>query len=460
VAHYLDTLSDFVADTTFDDLSEDAVAAVRDVVMDTVGAIIAGNRLPENRALGDLIARQSAAGESTILGREHRVTPMMATLVNSTIGTSFELDEGNNFGGGHPAIHSMPGALATAEDMGASGKRFMESFIVGYEIESRLGRATRSRTGAHPHGNWGAPATAAAIAHLRGYDAARTREAINVASSMSPANTWTPCYEGATIRNVYSGRSGFQGVLAVDLLESGFTGVADGPSDVYGTLVGDSFDPDVALQDLGSGPLRIEQNYVKFHACCRINHSALDAVEQARARAEVRPEAIEAVRIFTARPMEDDLAGMVGPYPENMLSAKFNIPFAVAALLVRGRADIDAFLPDSIEDPVIRDLAGRVTVDVDPALGPGFSQEQPGPIARAEIQQRDGRLVTGDASVIFGDLGNRAPRQELVEKFKAIAGAMLPDAQLDDVIRACQELDELDDVREMTRLTVPSTVTA
>ena len=40
---------------------------------------------------------------------------------------------------------------------------------------------------------------------------------------MSPANTWTPCFEGATIRNLYPGRAGLQGILAVHLLDCGFT---------------------------------------------------------------------------------------------------------------------------------------------------------------------------------------------------------------------------------------------
>ena len=71
-----------------------------------------------------------------------------------------------------------------------------------------------------------------------GFDPAQTKLAMNLAMSMSPANTWTPCIEGATVRNLYPGRSGFQGILAAHLSRCGFTAVADGPADLYRTLPG------------------------------------------------------------------------------------------------------------------------------------------------------------------------------------------------------------------------------
>jgi 2-methylcitrate dehydratase PrpD len=446
---YLDTLASFVSTTSFDDLPESTVAAAKDVVLDTIGAIVAGNRLPENAAFGDLIAKRSAPGAAAIVGRSYRVDSMMATLVNATNGVSLEMDEGNRFGAGHPSIHSMPGALAVAEEMEASGRRFIEAFIVGYEVETRIGRATRSRPGVHTHGHWGAPATAAAIARLKGYDTEQTKTVINIAASMSPANTWTPCFEGATIRNLYPGRSGLQGILATHLYECGFTGVSDGLADVYGTIVGDRFDRDAVIDGLGS-PHRIEQNYFKFHACCRINHPALDAVLAAQAGHALDPDAIEAVEVYSARPLHDThLAGMVGDYPRNMLSAKFNIPYAVAASLVRGSADITAFFPEAIADPRIERLAGRVRVDTDPSLGSGRDASD-SPIARAAIRLSDGRELTGQIAVVRGDWGNRVPREELEAKFRFITDGVITAAQADRAIETIARLERLNDVSELT----------
>src|SRR4029450_11176273 len=99
----------------------------------------------------------------------------------------------------------------------------------------------------------------------------RVRAIINLAASMSPANTWTPALEGATIRNLYPGRSAFQGMLAVGLQRCGFTGLDDAPSDVYGTLLADAFDESAAVagvealarSDAGRGSYRTAENSVK-----------------------------------------------------------------------------------------------------------------------------------------------------------------------------------------------------
>ena len=56
-----------------------------------------------------------------------------------------------------------------------------------------------------------------------------------------------------------------------------FTGLPDAPADVYGTILADRFEPERALEGWG-GPLRIERNYFKLHACCRYNHPALEAL--------------------------------------------------------------------------------------------------------------------------------------------------------------------------------------
>ncbi|MBI4200654.1 MAG: MmgE/PrpD family protein, partial [Chloroflexi bacterium] len=235
MADYLDKLAAFVAETSYEDLSKDAVAAVKDVTLDTLGAIISGSRLPENASLARLMAQRSGPTTATIYGHNLKAEPMLATLVNATAGVALEMDEGNRFGGGHPAIHTIPGAVAVAEEIGASGQQLIESILVGYEVGSRLGSATRPRYLVHSHGIWGTYSTAAAVAKLRGYSASQVKAVINLAASMSPANTWTPCFDGKTIRNLYPGRSGLQGILASHLYECGFTGLNDGPSDVFNT---------------------------------------------------------------------------------------------------------------------------------------------------------------------------------------------------------------------------------
>jgi len=440
---YLDTLSRFVTTTRYEDLSEDAVVAVRDVVLDTVGAMVAGCRLPENSNLARLVAERSGPATATLLGHPLRAESMFATLVNATAGVALEMDEGNRFGGGHPSIHVTPGTLAVAEEMGADGRRFIEAVLVGYEVESRLGGATKVRPNVHSHGHWGVIGTAVAVAKLKGYDATQVRSIINVAAGMSPANPWTPCFEGATIRNVYPGRSGYMGILAVHMHECGFTGVHDGPVDVFGTILGESFDRDAALAGLG-GEYRIQQNYFKFHACCRINHPAIEAALDIRRRERFAPEEVDTVEVGLRR----YLAGMVGDYPQNMLAAKFSVPYAVATALVRGRTDLTAFYPEAISNDQVRALSAKVKVWPDTeAMG-----QTDGSNARMWVRLKDGRTLTSLVGIVPGDYGNRVPRQEVVEKFRFLTTDVLGARRAGDVVQAVERLQDLRDIRELTAL--------
>ena len=442
---YLDTLSVLVSEASIDSLSPDTLNAVRDVTLDTLGAMVVGSQQPENVAFASTMTQRSSSATATVFGHGLKADPMTATLINATAGVALEVDEGNRFGGGHPAIHSLPGAIALAEEMGATGRDFVESALVGYELESRIGGATKPRLNVHSHGHWGVIGTAVAAAKLKGYSARQVREVINIAASMSPANSWQPAFRGATVRNLYPGRSGHDGLLAVDVYESGFTGLDDAPADVFGTILGESFDRAAAMANM-PGEYRIEQNYFKFYACCRLNHPALDAVFAAGAGARLDPDEVVAVDI-SAPSMLD---GMLGEYPENMLAAKFNVPYAVAASLVRGSAGVDEFYSDARGDERIRELAAKVSVNVEPPPTPVPAGGVPPTEAR--IRLAGDRELVGRAAIIKGDYGNRLPRERLVEKFHALNDPILGTSRAAVVVDAVSRLEELSDVREITAL--------
>jgi 2-methylcitrate dehydratase PrpD len=491
VSGYLDRLAAVAAGLRLDALPDSTVGAARRVLLDTLGAILGGSVLPDNRRLAEFAAGRSEAARgsrtgrptsarassrprlrrrpdarrarrvaprpagragATLLGHHGRGDAFWAALVNATAGVALEVDEGNRLGGGHPAIHTLPGALAVAEERALGGRRLLEALVAGYEIGSRLGTATTPRPNVHSHGTWGTIATAVAVARLADAPAAAMREVINLAASMSPANSWTPALEGATVRNLYPGRSAWQGILAVDVRACGFTGLGDGPSDVYGTMLGDRFEPDLAvagLDRLGRDEgYRIERNYFKLHACCRYNHFALDAVLGLRRAHGLAPDEVAGVEVttvpFTAR--------MADPAPASTLAAKFSVPYAVAAAVVLGRTDPPAFVPPALTDPRIRDLARRVAVKTDAAMSP---RDNDRPTARVRIALRDGRTLESTIGVVHGDAEDPPTAEELTAKFVALAEPVIGDRRSRRAIELVEEVERLKDIRELTASLVP-----
>ena len=445
---YLGRLARLACSVRFGELSPATVAAAKAVVLDTIGAILVGSALDENRKLAELAVERSGHRTATVFGRSEKAEPMFATLANATAGVAFEVDEGNRWGGGHPSIHVMPAALAVAEERDADGPRFIEALVAGYEVTSRLGGATRQRANVHSHGTWGTAGAAVAVARLLGHDAASVRAVINLATSMSPANTWTPCFEGATIRNLYPGRAGLQGILAVHLLACGFTPLEDAPSDVYGTILADEFDPAAAVAELDADDrvsvFRIERNYFKFHACCYYNHPALDAVHRLLKDTHVAPADVAGINV-TSIPF---VTRMADPEPPNMLSAKFSIPYAVAAAVVRHGTFVDAFKDDARDDARIAGLAQRVSVRGDESM----AIRSDGVTARVAIALRDGRTLAGETRVARGDAVNPSGREERLQKFTTLATPIIGAARVADVVAATDQLETLKDVKALTQL--------
>ncbi len=444
---YLGRLASCATDIKLGSLPSSTVAAAKLVLLDTIGAMVAGSAQPENVRLAALAARRSPHGLSTLLGHGLKSDALLATFTNAAAGVALEMDEGNRLGGGHPAIHVIPAALAVAEELGLCGARLLEAVIAGYEVGSRIGGATVARPNVHSHGTWGTISTAVAVARLHELRADEMRHVINLSASMTPANTWTPALEGATIRNAYPGRSGLEGILAVDLHQAGFSALDDAPSDVYGTILAERFDPEEAMAGLGES-YRIEQNYFKFHACCRMNHPALDAVMALRAQHRFAGDDVATVHV-TSIPFG---LRMLETAPRTMLGAKFSIPYAVAAALVLGRTDTAAFEECELDDQRILAMAKRIEVAADDEMA---LKRADYPTAHVKVELRDGRVLSHTTGVVRGDAANPVASEEVVAKFLSLAAERLSEPRAREVVETVGTADSLDTVRRLTALLAP-----
>ncbi len=426
----IDTLSQFAAELDYPSLPP----AVRDqtgwILADTIAAIVGGSAEPEMRTLTSKLA---GSGDSTVLGHGIGASADVAALLNGTAGTFLEMDEGNRFSRGHPAIHVIPVALALAEQRSVDANGFLSALVAGYEVGSRIGAASRLRASMHPHGTWGTIGAAAACARLAGMDARATAETIHIGASLTTATSKRTMLEGGLVRNVYAGQSNRQGLLALQLAESGFTGERDGVASLMGTIVSEHFEPQEMLRELGD-LWHLTQNYFKLHSCCRFNHGTLDALDQIAARdALPSPDDIRDIRVDSyayAAELDDQT-------PRNTLAAKFSVPFAVATRIVFGHSGLESFSWNAVRDARVLELARRVTVHEDPQMTRRLPMERP---ARVSITLRDGRTLQGEVGVNRGDDALPYSRNELRGKFMELTGRVWTQGHAAHVLEATLSL--------------------
>ena len=427
---YLDRLSRFAADIEFGALPAGVQEQALWILADTVAAIVGGSAEPELRAFA---GKQGEGSAATLIGLGRTGSADAAALVNGTAGTFLEMDEGNRFSRGHPAIHVVPAALALCEERGLGVNAFLSAMVAGYEVGSRLGAASRLRAAMHPHGTWGTIGAAAACARVAGLDAQAMRETINIGASLTTATSKQTMLQGGLVRNVYAGLSNRNGLLALQLSESGFTGERDGPGSLFGKIVSEHFDTAEVERGLGE-TWHMMQNYFKLHSCCRFNHGTLDAIDAMAARGPLpAPERISGIHVtsYNLAAELDDKA------PRNTLAAKFSVPFAVATRLVNGSSAMASFSWDAVRNPQVLALAQKVSVSEDPAMTRRLPMERP---ARVVMTLVDGTTLVGEAGVNRGDDASPYTREELRGKFMDLTQRVWPAGHAAEVLEATLEL--------------------
>lgn len=446
MSDYLDTISTFVAEMAASRgaaIPTEAREAGRWVLLDTLGGMLASSTLPESQGFARLAQESSPADTATLVGFDAGASARYAAMVNATTACSFETDEGNRFGGGHPAIHVVPPALALAEECGASGAELLSAMIVAYEVMSRLSAGGPSRWPVHSHGAQGSPGSATAALMYQGPDPARVRRALNLAACMSPATTWQACFDGGTVRNLYPAMSCFLGMLAVELEAVGYLGSNDGPKDVFGDILGHGgYHPERVLDGLGE-QWRVTQNYFKFHFSCAYTHPPLDALYTILQR---RPFAADEVAQITVAgaPVIEHLSGFE---PVNMLAMKFSIPHALAAAIVYRRTGVESFLDAARTDPALQGVAARVRVVGDPARSPHSEQALPG--TRVTVELTNGETLAEEITIARGDAANPATKDELLQKFHTLAEMRVTPEAAQRIIDLVLNVDTLGSAREL-----------
>jgi 2-methylcitrate dehydratase PrpD len=133
-------------------------------------------------------------------------------------------------------------------------------------------------------------------------------------------------------------------------------------------------------------------------------------------------------------------ANMRNPDPLNYFAAKYSLPHAAAALVLRGTAGYRAFTDDAVRDPAIAALRHRITVREDPELSAHVPRLKP---ARVTVTLTDGRQLTRLRESARGDFQDPYGEDEIRGKFRELAGVVLSPA---GVARAEALVDRLDEL--------------
>jgi 2-methylcitrate dehydratase PrpD len=421
--------------------------------LDTIGVTLAGASEPAARAVQRVVADEGAGG-CTVIGAAMRGSAAGAALANGTAAHALDFDDMCFVSLAHPSAPLVAASLAAGEAAAAPGRALLDAYVVGFEIEGRLGRVMNPRhyqRGWHCTATLGTIGAAAAAARLLGLDLAPTRHALAIAASEASGLKEN---FGTMVKPLHAGLAARNGVLAAQLARAGLTAseaAIDGPQGFLAAM--DSERPSLGdeARDLGDRWEILDTGItVKLYPSCAGTHPTLDALLDLRRQHGFTAGDVAAIEIGVD-PIVPTI--LIHDRPETGLEGKFSMPFCAAAAVAHGHVGIETFDASHLQDDAVRAVQSRVTMHVDPALdgsAPPLTQ------SRVIVRLRDGRVLEAAANGARGYPARPASDAELAAKFLSCASAVLSRERACAALAALREIDECADVRALTTGLQPS----
>jgi len=367
------------------------------------------------------------------LARGKRASLRDAVLFNATAAHALDYDDTLS------APTAMV-ALAIAEQRSLPGRELLRSYILGFEVASRIARAIggwENARGWHMMGVAGVFGAATAASLLLKLNPQQIIAALGVAATQSSG---LMAMHGFLAKPFHSGKAAANGVFAAQLALRGCT---TGPA-LEGSLsvsqaMGGTATPDLA-QKLGESYAVLE-NRLKPFPCGRLGHGAIEAALKARSAHKLTVEEIVSVQMHV-EPRAQYLMGK--SEPENGTQSMFSIAHGVAAALLNGQAGPAQFSDESVRDPKLRDLRRRVEVVPDPQCKPGE--------AKITVQTNSRGLLVSEVPIQKGYAANPLTDNDVKEKFLFLAEPVLGPTPAQRAVDFVYGLETRDDAGELARL--------
>lgn len=433
-------LARFALGLSLAEVPEAVRVIARAAMLDGLACAIAGRDERVTRELRGFAVEQGSHARASLWGTGERVSPGLAALVNGAAAHALDFDDVSWAMNGHPTVPLLPAAFAAAEAAGRSGADLLRAYVVGFEVEARLGQALGKphyERGWHATSTLGVFGATAAAAVLLGLDAGALRRAFGIAASRASG---TRGNFGTDTKPLHAGLAARAGLEAAELATRGVTAREDavememGLADLYGGK------RPLELATLGA-PFALETPGVELkpYPSCRFTHRAIDAVLALREKHGGRE-----LRAFECAAEPLGLKVLIYAEPRTGLEAKFSLQYCVAVAWLDGWPGLGAFSDSRACAADVRALLHRVSV-----------REARGPDEEVELVFADGTRVRETVRLARGNPQNPLSDADRIAKVKLCVEPALGVERTRELIAAFERLEDVTDVRELARRVSP-----
>jgi 2-methylcitrate dehydratase PrpD len=437
------SLARYLVATRWQDLPSPVRHQAKRSLMNFFAVALAGCRSgPVEIALRSL-AEFSGGRQATVIGRVERIDALSAAFLNAAGANVHDFCDTHLRTVIHPSAPVAPALLALAELRGVSGPDLLLAFVLGNEVQARIGLAispSHYNRGWHITSTCGVFGAAAGAGKLLGLDQRQMVWALGAAATQSAG--LCECL-GTPAKSVSVGNAARNGLWSALLAEKGFEGPPEPLAGVQGFYNALNETPDLSLVTDGLGESwEILATSYKPYPCGFVIHPVLDCVLDWRREhpaAEVTRVVVRGNPLLGVRTDRPDIS--------TGRESQVSVQHAVAASLVAGKAGLDQFTDECVRDPKVMALRSKVEVVRDDA----FSTIA----AVVEITTADGRTHSLSQQAARGSDANPMSDKDLEQKLRSAAAGWDPRRDITPLIDAIWALDRSADVSRLASLAVP-----
>lgn len=446
------TLAHFIQEVNYDDLPPQVVDKAKDLVLDQLGCQLAGTNLPWSKATYEYVKDiKGYKKESTIVFHGIKTVAQDAAFANANFGHGFLADDIDPVSNAHLGSIIISAALAMGEREKISGKEFIKSIVIGYDVALRIGAAARLavRRGFHPGPVFGPFGAATATGMILRLTEDEMLNALALAGSHS-SGLMEYTQSGGSVNRLHAGIAAYGGMRSSLLAQRGFTGPAtilEGRSGFCQAFSNERF-----MDEITSG---LKKNFkilgveFKQYCCCGTQSAGLDALSKILNEHAFKPQQIKEIVISAPGPVLEFSSTITEP--KDITSAQLSRRFGIALRILKGGNGFKEYTEENLSNPEIKGLINKIKYRSDDELGKRF----PGTIpTKILIRLSDGTVFEQEVGSAIGTVQNPMSKDQIYNKFRKFASAVFPDNKIEIIITTIEMLDQIDNIRDLISLLV------
>lgn len=440
-----------VVGTRYADIPPEARDKAKQCILDCIGVAVAGSAEPINVPLRHYLEAVGGHAQATLIGLGGKTSVTNAALANGVFGHVLDFDDTNQIFIGHGSVVIVPAIFALAEKLGSTGEDIITAYMLGTEVQWKLGEALVA-CGDHYAKGWhstctiGAFGATASAAKLAGLTEEQAAYAFGIAAS--EASGFQEQF-GTHCKAFHAGKANEIGVRAALLAKGGFTSARSALEGKVGflKLVADKFDLG-KVDNFGAPWGILETTFgrginLKAHPVCA---SALGAVEGMQSLMQAHQIAADDVELIECGVRPHSLNILMYHNPQTGLEAKFSAEYWPAITLLEGRLGLREVTDEVVAQPKVQALMRKVKVYPDPTIELATAR------VNIKVTLKDGRSFSEGYYPAKGATDNPLTHEELLEKFNECAQwGGIPRDKARRAIEILLDLERMNDADELMR---------